>query len=76
MQTRVFYDYFMKWRTELTTEMHATFQLLQSLSYELDDRGSISGEGKDFFLFSAASSPALWLTQPPIQWVAGSLSQG
>jgi hypothetical protein len=41
----------------------------QRYSNGLDDRGSISGMGKDIFLFSAASRPCLGPTQPPIQWV-------
>jgi hypothetical protein len=43
-----------------------------------DDKGvgvPSPGEVKKYF-FSAVSRPALELTQPPIQWVAGDLSLG
>jgi hypothetical protein len=36
--------------------------------------GFDSRQGKDIFLFSITSRPALGLTQPPIQWVPGALS--
>jgi hypothetical protein len=42
--------------------------------YGLDDRRSSPGRSKRFF--SAASRPALGLTQPPILWVLGALSPG
>jgi hypothetical protein len=38
--------------------------------------GFDSWQGLGIFLFSTASRMALGLTQPPIQWVAGALSQG
>jgi hypothetical protein len=41
----------------------------------LGDRDSISGMGENFF-FATSSRPALTPTQPPIQRVPGSLSQG
>jgi hypothetical protein len=46
--------------------------------YGLDDRGvgvPSSGKVKNF-LFSKLSRPALGSTQPPIQWVPGTLSPG
>jgi hypothetical protein len=42
----------------------------------MDDRSSIPGRGRDFFLFATASGPTLGLTQPPIQWVTVALSPG
>jgi hypothetical protein len=42
----------------------------------LDDRGFDSRQGLGSFLFTTASRPALGPTQPPIQWVLGSLSLG
>jgi hypothetical protein len=46
------------------------------LGYGLDDRGSRFRfpEGLGVFLFTTASSTALGLTKPPIQWVRGALS--
>jgi hypothetical protein len=47
--------------------------------YGLDDRligGSIPGRGWETFLFDTMSTPALGPSQPPIQWVPGSLSLG
>jgi hypothetical protein len=44
--------------------------------YELDDRGSIAGRDKRFFLFNTASRPALGPTHPPVQWISGALSPG
>jgi hypothetical protein len=43
--------------------------------YELDNRGSIPGRAKGFFLASA-SIPVLGPTQPLIQWVRGFLFPG
>jgi hypothetical protein len=43
-----------------------------SLSYGLDDRGSIPGRGRDF-LFSTASELALGPIQIPFEWASGSL---
>jgi hypothetical protein len=43
------------------------------LGYELDDREFESRQGLGIFLFTTASRPALGLTQPPIQWVTGTL---
>jgi hypothetical protein len=45
-----------------------------ALGYELDDWGSRWGLG--IFLFTTASRTALEPTQPPTQWVPGSLSVG
>jgi hypothetical protein len=44
--------------------------------YGLDDRGSIPGRDKWFFSLTSVSKPALWPTQPPVQWVPGVLSPG
>jgi hypothetical protein len=41
--------------------------------YRLDDRSSIPGRGKGFFVYSV-SRPALRPTQPPFQWIPGVLS--
>jgi hypothetical protein len=46
------------------------------LGYGLDDRGFESRQGLGIFLFATASSPAMVPTQPPIQWVPGTLSLG
>jgi hypothetical protein len=46
-----------------------------AMGYRLDGPGSILGRGK-IFLFSIASRPALGATQPPVQWIPGSLSPG
>jgi hypothetical protein len=43
--------------------------------YDLDDRGFDSRQGVGIFIFTA-SRPDLWPTQPPIQWVLGTLSLG
>jgi hypothetical protein len=40
----------------------------------LNDRNSIPGRGRDFFLFATASRQAVMSTQSPIQWVPGTLS--
>jgi hypothetical protein len=45
-----------------------------ALGYGLDDRGFESRQGLG--IFSTASRPALWPTQPPTQWVSGALSLG
>jgi hypothetical protein len=45
-----------------------------ALRYGLDDREFESRQGLGIFLFTTASRPALWPTQPPIQWVPGALS--
>jgi len=45
----------------------ATVQLVQRQGYELDDGGSSPGRGRDYFLLSTVSRPALGPTQPPIQ---------
>jgi hypothetical protein len=44
-----------------------------AMGYGLDGKGSIPDEGK-IFPFSTASTPALGPTQPPTQWVTGTLS--
>jgi hypothetical protein len=44
--------------------------------YELDNRGLISGRGREgYFLFATASRRTLGPTQPPIQWVQDALSR-
>jgi hypothetical protein len=45
-----------------------------ALSYGLDDRGFDSRQGPWIFIFSTAFRPALWSTQPPIQWAPGTPS--
>jgi hypothetical protein len=47
-----------------------------ALSYRLDDRGFESRQGLGIFLFTAASTPVLGPTQPPIQSVPGAFSLG
>jgi hypothetical protein len=44
--------------------------------YELDDRaiGVRSRRGQRIFPLTSVSRPALWPTQPPVQWVPGVLS--
>jgi hypothetical protein len=42
----------------------------------LNDRGFESRQGLGIFLFATASRPALWPTQPPVQWVPRALSLG
>jgi hypothetical protein len=44
------------------------------LGYRLDDQGFKSWQGLGIFLFTTMSRPVLGTTQPPIQWVPGSLS--
>jgi hypothetical protein len=46
--------------------------------YGLDDRliGVRFPAGLGIFFFDTMSRPALWHTQPPIQWVLGALSLG
>jgi hypothetical protein len=51
-------------------------QSVEELSYGLDDRGFDSLQGLGIFLFTAVSRTALGSTQPPIQWVLGTLSLG
>jgi hypothetical protein len=52
-------------------------QLVQSLGYRLDDRGSILAAAIiRFFLCATASRQALGPTQLPIQWVPSALSLG
>jgi hypothetical protein len=43
-------------------------------SYGLDGGGSIPGRGKEIYLYSAGSRPAVGTIQPPIQWAPGTLS--
>jgi hypothetical protein len=38
--------------------------------------GFDSRQGLEIFRFTTASRPALWPTQPPIQWVPGAISLG
>jgi hypothetical protein len=61
-----------KWGT-----LHSYLSCVRGVSkgYGLDGRGWIPGRGK-IFLFSTASRPVLGPTQPPIQWVPGTLSPG
>jgi hypothetical protein len=45
-----------------------------ALGYGLDDWDFDSREGLGIILLTTASKQALWPTQPPMQWVPGSLS--
>jgi len=47
-----------------------------SVGYGMDDWSSIPGWGRDFLLFTTASRPALWPTQPPIQSVRWVVAPG
>jgi hypothetical protein len=47
-----------------------------ALGYKLDDRWFESRQRLRVFIFTTDSIPALGPTQPPIQWVAGTLSLG
>jgi hypothetical protein len=47
-----------------------------ALGFGLDDRVFESRQGLGIFLFTTASRPTLGPTQPPIQWVPGTLSLG
>jgi hypothetical protein len=50
-------------------------QSVKWLGYELDDWGSVPDRGREWFiLFTTASTPALWPTQPSVQWVPGAPS--
>jgi hypothetical protein len=46
------------------------------MDYGLDDRVSIPGGGRVFFLYYAMPRSALGPTQPPIQWIMWGLSLG
>jgi hypothetical protein len=46
------------------------------LGYGLGDRRFETRQELGIFLFTTASRPALWPTQPPIQWEPGALSVG
>jgi hypothetical protein len=47
-----------------------------ALSYGSDDQGFQSRQGLGIFLFTTASSPDLWPTQPLIRWESDNLSLG
>jgi hypothetical protein len=47
-----------------------------ALSYGLGDRGFETRQGLGIFLFTTVSRTALGPTQPPIQWIPGTLSLG
>jgi hypothetical protein len=51
-------------------------ELYSEAGYGLDDRGSITGKGKEIFLFSTASRQALGRTQLPIHRVSEDVSPG
>jgi hypothetical protein len=68
-----------KWCGEVRTASSNTLTSLLggiALGYVLNDRGFQSLQGLGIFLFITSSRPALWSTQPPIQWVTGALSLG
>jgi hypothetical protein len=44
------------------------YQLRAFLGHGLDGSGFESRQWKEIFLSSSTSRPALWSTQPPIQW--------
>jgi len=48
-------------------------QSVYRLGFELEDRGSVSGTGVNYFLFPSSSVPASGTTYPPIQWLLGIL---
>jgi hypothetical protein len=64
-------------RTPFVTRAFKTCYLLSVFlcMIRLRGRGSSPGRVKNFH-FSMLSRPALWSTQPPIQWVPGALSRG
>jgi hypothetical protein len=48
-----------------------------AMGYKLDNRGvPVAARVLGISLFTTVSSPALRLTQPPIQWKLGALSLG
>jgi len=49
---------------------------VSSVGYWLDYRGFDSRQGLGIFLFTTSPRPALVPTQPPIQWIPGTLSLG
>jgi len=56
----------------------AVAQSAERLGYRVDDRGSKfpAGETMELFLCATTSRPALGPTQPPTQWVTGTLTPG
>lgn len=43
---------------------------------QLGNRGSIPARAKRIFLYTKMFTPALEPTQPPVEWVSGTLSPG
>jgi hypothetical protein len=66
----------LSWSTGTTLPLRSSVGI--ALGYGLDDRGPRVRfpAGLGIFLFTTASRPALGPTQPPIQWVPGTLSLG
>jgi len=56
--------------------MHVYFSSVQKMKEAVNDRGSIPGRGRDFFVFSTASVPAPWPTKHRMKWVLVLLPRG
>jgi hypothetical protein len=58
------------------SSLNPTLLSITSTLLWLGDRGSIPGIDERIFPLASVSRPALWPTQPPIQWVLGIPSPG